>query len=297
MILQHDPLSSSCLFLLPAPPPHHHHHHHHFPIKIVINRGPIHHDLEDPKSSKRSNSRLAGCLKAPLSTTLVAQPMRWAVYLDLVLGPGACCPMGFCSKNRWCLGGAIVPKSPYFRVNEYTRIQACIQCKCFWCGKQWFWRRRSLDIGFRVNEYTRIQACIQCKCFWCGKQWFWRCRSLDIGLNIFELMRGDRLIQSMEWMVWNLMDDRNPEVLTYTKIMSNLNPMKPKDCWPIFGTHMRDSSFFKLLKLMFLGFWMPWLRREPGGPWLLEVPEAVPQDPAVLVQVCQRGRPHLRISS
>ena len=262
MILQHDPLSSSCLFLLPAPPPHHHHHPH-FPIKIVINRGPIHHDLEDPKSSKRSNSRLAGCLKAPLSTTLVAQPMRWAVYLDLVLGPGACCPMGFCSKNRWCLGGAIVPKSPYFRVNEYTRIQACIQCKCFWCGKQWFWR----------------------------------CRSLDIGLNIFELMRGDRLIQSMEWMVWNLMDDRNPQVLTYTKIMSNLNPMKPKDCWPIFGTHMRDSSFFKLLKLRFLGFWMPWLRREPGGPWLLEVPEAVPQDPAVLVQVCQRGRPHLRISS
>ena len=261
-----------CSFLLPAPHHHHqhhhhHHHHHHFPIKIVINRRPIHHDLEDPKSSKRSNSRLAGCLKAPLSTTLVAQPMRWAVYLDLVLGPGACCPMGFCSKNRWWLGGAIVPKSPYFRVNEYTRIQACIQCKCFWCGKQWFWR----------------------------------CGSLDIGLNIFELMRGDRLIQSMEWMVWNLMDDRNPEVLTYTKIMSNLNPMKPKDCWPIFGTHMRDSSFFKLLKLMFLGFWMPWLRREPGGPWLLEVPEAVPQDPALLVQVCQRGgQPHLgdlRISS
>ena len=28
-----------------------------------------------------NSTRLAGCLKAPLSTTLVAQPMRWAVYL------------------------------------------------------------------------------------------------------------------------------------------------------------------------------------------------------------------------
>ena len=27
-----------------------------------------------------TSTRLAGCLKAPLSTTLVAQPMRWAVY-------------------------------------------------------------------------------------------------------------------------------------------------------------------------------------------------------------------------
>lgn len=69
----------------------------------------------------------------------------------------------------------------------------------------------------------------------------------------FELMRGDRLILSIEWMLWNLMDDKNPEVLTYTKIMSNLNPMKPRDCWPIFGTHMTDSPVFKLIKLVFFG--------------------------------------------
>lgn len=83
---------------------------------------------------------------------------------------------------------------------------------------------------------------------------------MDIGLNMFELMRGDRLIQSMEWMVWNLMDDKNPEVLTYTKIMSNLNPVKPRDCRPIFGTHMTDSPFFQAYNAgVFLGFWRPWL--------------------------------------
>ncbi len=46
-----------------------------------------------------TSTRLAGCLKAPLSTTLVAQPMRWAVYRRWV--DMGCRGMGLVNLWSW----------------------------------------------------------------------------------------------------------------------------------------------------------------------------------------------------